>query len=430
METIFRKLAVSLGVAAAFAAVAFGQQVDLDRNTKGILPAAKGGATGTVNAQTGTTYTYLTGDRGKLVSHSNAASIAASLPQANSTTFRAGWFVDVQDIGAGTLTVTPTTSTINGSATLVLTTGQGAHIVSDGTNYSAQLGKGGASLGSLTGVIKASSGTPAVVGGTATDCVFVNATSGSCIALTSGAIVPSGACVAGALYINTAPSPIDVYMCGPSATWQRFLMTTDSADGKVCLQGVVSGQACIAVPDAAGAPKDLLLPITDPTLNQVWTATAVGAQVQMGWSTPTTVKVPITAASNTTGLNPADSTTYFWAPDLTNITGCNFSGGFGNLYSLISPVTGTVSDLFATASIFTILGTTENVTYTLMKNCVATTLTMTQQWSVNNPAVASDSAHTIAVTKGDLLQLRIVTPAWVTNPTNVTVGPWGVSITE
>lgn len=255
--------------------------------------------------------------------------------------------------------------------------------------------------------------------------------SGSAI-ITTGAGVPSGACVAGTLYVNLTPSPQDFYSCGPSATWQRFLMTTDSADGKVCLQGVVSGQACIAVPDAAGAPKDLLLPITEPTLNQVWTATAIGAQVQMGWSTPTTtVKVPLIAVSNTSGVDPADSQTYFWSPTaFNNITACNLAGGFGNLYSLVSPITGTITDLFVTASVFTILGTTESVTFTLMKNCVATTLTMTQQWSVNNPAVASDSAHTIAITKGDLLQLRIVTPAWATNPTNVIVGPWGVSITE
>lgn len=102
-------------------------------------------ATGTIraaavfNAQTGTTYTVLTGDRGKLVTLSNAAAIAVTLPVAGGT-FPDGWFVDVQCIGAGTATITPTTSTINGAATLVLTTGQSARIVSDGTNYRALTG--------------------------------------------------------------------------------------------------------------------------------------------------------------------------------------------------------------------------------------------------------------------------------------------------
>jgi hypothetical protein len=87
-----------------------------------------------VNAQTGTTYTYLTGDKGKLVTHSNAAAIAGTLPQAG-TSFPSGWWMDVQNRGVGTLTITPTTSTIDGVATLVLGTGDGVRVISDGTNY-------------------------------------------------------------------------------------------------------------------------------------------------------------------------------------------------------------------------------------------------------------------------------------------------------
>lgn len=88
----------------------------------------------TVNAQTGTTYTYLSGDRGKLVTHSNGSSIAGTLPQATGA-FGAGWSMWVENRGAGTLTITPTTSTIDGASSLALTTNQGALIVSDGTNY-------------------------------------------------------------------------------------------------------------------------------------------------------------------------------------------------------------------------------------------------------------------------------------------------------
>lgn len=88
----------------------------------------------TVNNQTGTTYTYLTGDKGKLVTHSNGAAIAGTLPQAGGS-FPSGWWMDVQNRGAGTLTITPTTSTIDGAASLALTTGQGVRVVSGGTNY-------------------------------------------------------------------------------------------------------------------------------------------------------------------------------------------------------------------------------------------------------------------------------------------------------
>lgn len=93
------------------------------------------------NAQTGTTYTVLSSDLGKLVTLSNASAVAVTLPQATSA-FGAGWYFRAQNKGAGTVTITPTTSTINGAATLTLTTGQGAHIVSDGTNYQVISGLG------------------------------------------------------------------------------------------------------------------------------------------------------------------------------------------------------------------------------------------------------------------------------------------------
>jgi hypothetical protein len=99
-----------------------------------------------VNAQSGTTYTYLTSDKAKLVSHANGASIAGTLPEADSPDFPSGWWMDVQNTGAGTLTITPTTSTIDGAATLVLATGQGVRIASDGSNYFTMRGMGGGSV--------------------------------------------------------------------------------------------------------------------------------------------------------------------------------------------------------------------------------------------------------------------------------------------
>lgn len=91
------------------------------------------------NAQTGTTYTVLSGDQGKAVTLSNASAIAVTLPQATGS-FAVGYSVTIQNLGAGTATITPTTSTINGVATLVLTTGAWATIISDGTNYQALIG--------------------------------------------------------------------------------------------------------------------------------------------------------------------------------------------------------------------------------------------------------------------------------------------------
>lgn len=89
-----------------------------------------------VNAQTGTTYTVLATDHGKNVTHTNAAAIAVTLPQATGS-FADGFWYYTKNLGAGTVTITPTTSTIAGGATFALTTGQWALVVSDGTNYNA-----------------------------------------------------------------------------------------------------------------------------------------------------------------------------------------------------------------------------------------------------------------------------------------------------
>lgn len=95
-----------------------------------------------INAQTGTTYTYVDGDRAKQVTHANVNAIAGTLPQAGtSSAFLNEWFTYVTNVAKGLLTITPTTSTINGNATLVLAKGMTARIISDGTNYTAIISK-------------------------------------------------------------------------------------------------------------------------------------------------------------------------------------------------------------------------------------------------------------------------------------------------
>lgn len=96
-----------------------------------------------VNNQTGTSYTIAANDRCKLVSISNGSAVTVTLPQAGGTYptgFPAGWMTFVRNRGVGTVTVTPTTSTVDGASTLVLTTGFGAIIFSDGANYFALVG--------------------------------------------------------------------------------------------------------------------------------------------------------------------------------------------------------------------------------------------------------------------------------------------------
>lgn len=91
-----------------------------------------------VRATTGTSETIASTDDKKLVTFTNASAIAVSLAQAGSgspAVFTNGWSVRVVNLGPSKVTITPTTSTIGGGATLQLGPGQGADINSDGTNY-------------------------------------------------------------------------------------------------------------------------------------------------------------------------------------------------------------------------------------------------------------------------------------------------------
>lgn len=114
-----------------------------DQNTGAITPAIQRSALNDliaswqqapqVNAQVGTTYTFLASDYGQLVTFNNSGAVAVVLPQA--TGAFSPWSVFAQNRGAGAVTITPVSSTINGAATFVIPTGQGFFIVSDGANY-------------------------------------------------------------------------------------------------------------------------------------------------------------------------------------------------------------------------------------------------------------------------------------------------------
>lgn len=89
-----------------------------------------------VNAQTGSTYAIVETDQGRLITFANSGAVAVSMVEAvTAHNFSDGQRVWIKNIGPGTVTITPTVSTIDGAATLVLLNGWAALIVSDGTNY-------------------------------------------------------------------------------------------------------------------------------------------------------------------------------------------------------------------------------------------------------------------------------------------------------
>ena len=72
----------------------------------------------TLNAQTGTTYTLVLTDNGRLVTLSNAAAITLTVPTNASVAYATGAVINIQQIGAGQVTVAGAAGvTINGTGT-------------------------------------------------------------------------------------------------------------------------------------------------------------------------------------------------------------------------------------------------------------------------------------------------------------------------
>jgi len=90
-----------------------------------------------INAQTGTTYTLVIGDSGNLVTFNNASAVTLTVPANSSVAFPTGAEIDLAQIGAGQLTISPGSGvTINSYSSKVNLAGQyaGATLKKTGTN--------------------------------------------------------------------------------------------------------------------------------------------------------------------------------------------------------------------------------------------------------------------------------------------------------
>ncbi len=152
-----------------------------------------------VNAQSGAGYNVVVADQGKLITLSNAAAQTVSLP---APAPQAGWYVFLQNTGAGAWTVNRGTANIDGAATnLTLNTGQGVQINSDGSNYFTQRGIGGAGGGSGT----VNSGTAAQLAYYATTGNGVSGNSGT--SLTAGGKLTTAGGATGLATVTFSATP-------------------------------------------------------------------------------------------------------------------------------------------------------------------------------------------------------------------------------
>jgi hypothetical protein len=88
-------------------------------------------ATGFANLKSAN-YTATLDDEGKLLSFNSSSALTLMLP---ATPPDSGWWITVENIGSGTLTINPNGLSIDGLASLILTTNQGVAVFTDGFNY-------------------------------------------------------------------------------------------------------------------------------------------------------------------------------------------------------------------------------------------------------------------------------------------------------
>lgn len=88
-----------------------------------------------INAQTGTTYTPVLADNGKMVTLSNASAITLTVPTEASVAYATGAQINIEQIGAGQVTVVGDTGvTVNGTGTKLRTQYSAATLVKLGSD--------------------------------------------------------------------------------------------------------------------------------------------------------------------------------------------------------------------------------------------------------------------------------------------------------
>jgi hypothetical protein len=261
-----------------------------------------------VNTQTGTSYTFVAADTTRVVTFNNPNPVAVTLPNGATFGFGAGTMLTVMNLGAGLVTITCSSCTINGLPTLTLSQNQGLDIyggagnppvnyiaptnataaLPGGSNTQVQFNDGGIFNGAAdllytkaTGQVTSATQTAATGGANQSSplaCVISNYWTGAASAadnlcwqsvpgsgsnplikltLTDSGGSPGGFAL-NLLAANVVQSPA-VQICNSPCTVSQQLQTGSSADvaWQFPTAAPPNGGAFLAVQSNAGSPRQL-----------------------------------------------------------------------------------------------------------------------------------------------------------------------------
>jgi hypothetical protein len=279
-----------------------------DGSTLGGIQVANSHVTGI----SGATQTIADTDVGKFFSYTNAGGCAVGLPQAGSAgpTFPASTGFWAINNGAGSVVITPTTSTINGSATLTLGAGDSCVVVSDGTNYFALVCR--VSFSSAIPVAANVVGNTTAVSSTTTLSLTnwtISATGGISAGFSAGSLIVSGA----TLPANQSMTALGNTTASSSSTTRALTAFAISATGNVSAGW--SGSTLVVSAAAGGASGTALSEFalgntTAATSSSVLTLTQMSISatggVSIGFST-TAAGAGVLIISGATGAASATS---------------------------------------------------------------------------------------------------------------------------
>jgi len=227
--------------------------------------------------------------------------------------------------------------------------------------------------------------------------------SGNGSATATGAIFSAASATNNYAIITTAgnvgignPAPTSLLHVGGSAT---------KTLGVLSLGGNTSGNVTIQ-PAAAAGTYTMVLPNAQGAANSVLQNDGSG---NLSWST-STGGYTLQASAGTTTVNPTDATTYY-----TGIESITTTAAGNRIYV---PRAGTIKSCVI-HFVSGVVGTAETGTVYLRINNTTDVTVSAAVVNNSSPTVYTNTALSQAVSAGDYIELKWLTPTWVTNPTSV-----------